>query len=146
MRNFVLVLLGLMFWSCAEKVVEKPENLIPKDKMVLILHDLAVLNAVKTSFKTTMEKNEIEVMEFLFEKYEIDSVQFSQSDLYYASVPLEYQLIYEEVESKLDERKSILEDRTKKRNDSARSKNREKVKDTLKRTKKPEKEPTDSDS
>ena len=92
-----------------------------------------------------MVKNEIEVMEFLYEKHQIDSTQFAQSDLYYASLPLEYQLIYEEVESKLDDRKTLLEERTKKRNDSARAKST-KVKDSLKKIQKPEKKSTDSDS
>lgn len=103
--------------------MEKPENLIPKEKMVSILHDLAILNAAKSSFKTTLKEQNIETMEFLYEKHGIDSIQFSQSDLYYASVPLEYQSIYEKVEALLDERKKILEDFTKKRNDSIREVN-----------------------
>lgn len=118
-----ILFLLVLFCGCAEKVVEKPENLIPKEKMVSILHDLAILNAAKSSFKTTLKEQNIETMEFLYEKHGIDSTQFSQSDLYYASVPLEYQSIYEKVEALLDERKKILEDFTKKRNDSIREVN-----------------------
>ncbi|NAY92030.1 DUF4296 domain-containing protein [Muricauda sp. JGD-17] len=130
MKKFVLFFLLLSIGSCAEKVMEKPENLIPKEKMVLILHDLAILNAAKSSFKSMLEKNEIETMEFLYEKYGIDSVQFSQSDLYYASVPLEYQAIYEEVDALLEKKKKVLEDFTKQRNDSIRKIN-QKTKDSL---------------
>ncbi len=120
MKKIWLFFFGLMLLSCSEKVVEKPENLIPKEKMVAILHDLAILNSARTSFKIDLEKTGIEVMPFIYKKHQIDSAQFSQSDLYYASVPLEYQSIYEQVESILEQRKDTLEGFTKKRNDSIR--------------------------
>lgn len=134
----------ILLWSCAEKVMEKPENLIPKEKMVQILHDLAILNAAKSSFESTLDRNGIEVMEFLYEKYQIDSAQFSQSDLYYASVPLEYQAIYEEVDAKLGDRRKAIEEQSEKRNDSIR-KAQEKKRDSLTNLKS-SKTPVSSDS
>lgn len=116
-KLFLLFFLAFMF-SCGEKVVEKPENLIPQEKMVVVLHDLAILNSVKSSFSSTLNKNEIEIMEFLYRKHQIDSAQFSQSDLYYASIPLEYQTMYEKVEEMLEKRKKTMEEATKKKNDS----------------------------
>ena len=113
-----MVLFGAMFFSCAKKVVEKPDNLIPKEKMVLILHDLALFNAAKTSYSNSLENYDIEVMEFLYQKYKIDSAQFSQSDLYYASLPLEYQSIYTEVEAQFDDRIKALEADDEKQKDS----------------------------
>ncbi|MCK0161496.1 DUF4296 domain-containing protein [Allomuricauda sp. F6463D] len=118
---FFLVI--LMFFSCAEKVVEEPENLIPKEKMTEILHDLAILNAVKSSANRKFEDSGVDLMEFLFKKYNIDSTQFSQSDLYYASMPLEYQSIYEGVEAKIKQKKDTLEAMEKRRNDSVREAN-----------------------
>lgn len=130
MRKTVLFFFGLLLFSCGEKVVEEPENLIPKEEMVLILHDLAVLNATKSSYKAALDNNGIEIMEFLYKKYQIDSVQFSQSDLYYASIPLEYQEIYEKVEAILERKKNAMEGKTQKRNDSIR-KAREQKNDSL---------------
>ena len=102
MKKLLFLLVFLMVVSCAEKVVEEPENLIPKEKMIDILHDLAILNATKTTVGAKLDESGIDVMEFLYKKYQIDSTQFSESDLYYASLPLEYQSIYTEVETKLD--------------------------------------------
>ncbi|MEC7770489.1 MAG: DUF4296 domain-containing protein [Bacteroidota bacterium] len=124
MRNTVIFLLALVLLvSCAEKVIEEPENLIPKEKMAEILHDLAILNAAKSGARTKFRESGIDVMDFLYKKYDIDSTQFAESDLYYASIPLEYQSIYEQVEDRLNEQKDTLEARGKRRNDSIREAN-----------------------
>lgn len=124
MKYIITFFLGLMLLvSCAEKVVEEPENLIPKEKMTEILHDLAILNAAKSGARNKFNESGIDVMEFLYEKYGIDSTQFSQSDLYYASLPLEYQTIYQEVEARLKRQKDTLEAIGKRRNDSVRKAN-----------------------
>ncbi len=135
MKRILPFIIGLLLWSCAERVVEPPENLISEDKMVEILHDLAVLNATKTSFKYFLDSNSLQTMVFLFEKYKFDSTQFAQSDRYYASVPLRYQMIYERVEERLEERRKTLEEIKKKRNDSTRSIQQKRT-DSLKNIKK----------
>lgn len=114
--------------SCAEEVVKKPENLIPKDKMATILLDLSILNATKSAARNKFEDSGIEVMDFLYNKYGIDSTQFAQSDLYYASNPLIYQEIYQSVKDKLDVAKKDLEERSKRRSDSIRKANEAKTK------------------
>lgn len=120
MKKAVLFFFGVFFLSCGEKVVEQPENLIPKEKMTEILYDLAILNSGKSAFSSAFDKTGIDIMEFLYEKHDVDSTQFAQSDLYYASVPLEYQSIYEGVEALIEKRKDALEATTQKRNDSIR--------------------------
>ena len=120
MRSLVLFGLGMLLLACGEKVVEKPENLIPKAKMVEIYHDLALLHAAEKNIEPILEYKDITIMDYLFEKHGIDSVQLVESDLYYASVPLEYQAIYEEVDAILERRKNAMEGITKKRNDSVR--------------------------
>jgi len=137
MKKLVFLLVFLMVVSCAEKVVEKPENLIPKEKMTAILHDLAILNATKTTVGNKLDEAGIDIMEFLYEKYQIDSTQFAESDLYYASLPLEYQSIYTEVESRLEKRQKAMEEEMEKRNDSIRKAN-EKRRDSLKPSKTPQ--------
>lgn len=114
-------------FSCAEEVVKKPENLIPQDKMATILLDLSILNATKTAARNKFEDSGIEVMDFLYNKYGIDSTQFAQSDLYYASNPLIYQEIYQSVKDKLDVAKKDLEERSKRRSDSIRKANEAKT-------------------
>lgn len=136
MKKLLFLLVFLMVVSCAEKVVEEPENLIPKEKMIDILHDLAILNATKTTVGAKLDESGIDVMEFLYKKYQIDSTQFSESDLYYASLPLEYQSIYTEVETKLDMRQKTMEEATEKKNDSIRKAN-EKRSDSIRSAKTP---------
>ena len=134
MKKLLFLLVFLMVVSCAEKVVEEPENLIPKEKMVDILHDLAILNATKTTIGAKLDESGIDIMEFLYKKYQIDSTQFSESDLYYASLPLEYQAIYTEVETRLDKRQKAMEEATEKKNDSIRKAN-EKRSDSIRSAK-----------
>ena len=124
MKYSITLFLGMVLLvACAEKVVEEPENLISKEKMTQILHDLAILNAAKSGAVRKFEDSGVDVMEFLYKKYDIDSTQFSESDLYYASIPLEYQSIYENVEKQLKRKKDTFEAIGKRRNDSVREAN-----------------------
>ncbi|MBW8199699.1 DUF4296 domain-containing protein [Flagellimonas abyssi] len=121
MKYIVTYILGfIILVSCAEKVVDEPENLISKEKMTEILHDLAILNAAKSGAARKFEDSGIDIMEFLYTKYDIDSTQFAESDLYYASIPLEYQTIYKDVEARLKRQKDTLEAIGKRLNDSIR--------------------------
>lgn len=107
-RRYMWMLLTLWLLACANKLIEEPENLIPRDQMAEILYDMALLNAIDNSHPQVLEENDLEVMEFVYEKYGVDSLQFASSDLYYASVPAEYQKIYEAVEARLTvERDSV---------------------------------------
>ncbi|SDQ08145.1 DUF4296 domain-containing protein [Flagellimonas zhangzhouensis] len=121
MKKIIVAFLGtVLFAACAEEVVKKPDNLISKDDMVKILHDLALLNANKSAAASDFENSGIDIMEYLYKTYQIDSAQFAQSDLYYASIPLEYQTIYKEVERRLTVQKDTLEDRGKRKNEEMR--------------------------
>ena len=104
--------------------MEKPENLIPKEKMVEIIRDLSLLNAAKSTSITVLRRNNIEPMPYLYTKYDIDSTQFSDSDLYYASLPEEYEDIYAKVEARLEiEKEATVE--AKKIKDSLQAEERE---------------------
>ncbi|WP_047247192.1 DUF4296 domain-containing protein [Maribacter thermophilus] len=115
MKKLITLLLVLLvvFYSCGEKLIDKPENLIPKDEMVLILKDMAILNAAKSTNMGILKDHEIEPTAYIFEKYKIDSIQFVESDRYYASLPVEYESIYTQVESLLDEQKTLMEEKKK---------------------------------
>lgn len=108
MGRVLLFLCCLLACSCGKKLMEEPEQLIPREKMVDILYDMALLDAIDNSYPQTLEENDIRVMDFVFEKYGIDSLQFVQSDLYYASIPAEYQKIYEAVEDRLTQKRDSI--------------------------------------
>ncbi len=107
-RPYLWMFLTLWLLACADKLIEKPENLIPRDRMAEILYDMALLNAIDNSHPQVLEENDLEVMEFVYDKYGVDSLQFASSDLYYASVPAEYQKIYEAVEARLTEERDSV--------------------------------------
>ena len=112
------VLLFLVLLSCGEKVIEAPDDLISKEKMVEMLYELSLINAAKGTNPKILEENNIEPTQFLFEKHGVDSLQFVKSDIYYASIPAEYQSIYESVSAKLEKNKDEIEEERKRKNDS----------------------------
>ena len=126
MKKFLSLTLGLVLViSCVERIIEKPDDLIPREKMTQLLYDLAILNAAKSTNSALLEEHFDSPTLFLFEQYGIDSLQFVQSDLYYASQPLVYEAIYKEVAAKLEKEKNKLEEARKIVNDSIASKARQ---------------------
>ncbi len=117
MKHILLFTSIIFLVSCGEKLIEQPENLIARDEMVLILKDMAIVNAAKTTNIGILKDNGIDPTTYVLNKYNVDSTRFVDSDRYYASVPLAYESIYKEVESLLDEEKERLKD-LKKINDS----------------------------
>lgn len=108
MKNFLVLLFVLILCSCGEKLIKEPDDLIPKDKMVDILSDLAILNAAKNANPKLLKEQDIEPTRFVFEKYKIDSLQFVTSDTYYASLPKEYEAMYVEIEELLNKMKDSM--------------------------------------
>ncbi|MFS4454695.1 DUF4296 domain-containing protein [Maribacter sp. 2304DJ31-5] len=112
-KQFIFLITLFFLFACREKLVEAPENLIPKEEMIKILKDMAILNAAKTTDIGRLKKYEIDPTNYVFEKYAIDSAQFVESDRYYASVPLEYESIYSKVKALLEEERAHMEERQK---------------------------------
>lgn len=119
LKYIVVIFLGLLI-SCNEKVVEKPVNLIPQDKMATILYDVALLNAGKIINESTLNEYDIQPMAYIYTKYGIDSVQFVKSDTYYASMPTEYEAIYTKVRDRLERDEKFFEEKRKQEQDSIR--------------------------
>ncbi|WP_162126569.1 DUF4296 domain-containing protein [Flavobacterium phycosphaerae] len=105
-RSLVMVCLLFSLLSCSNGV-EKPKNLIDKDKMVDVLYDLSLLEAIKTQHIGGGISNK-NANEYIYKKYKIDSVQLAQSNKYYASDVEEYKKIFEKVKAKLDEQNKKL--------------------------------------
>jgi DNA integrity scanning protein DisA with diadenylate cyclase activity len=108
--SYFLISFAMLVSACVEEVVPKPEKLISKEQMIDILYDVSVLVAAKNTNKAVLLQNGIDPMEYIYEKYGIDSLQYVQSDAYYASKPNEYLDIYTKVESRLADKKQELQD------------------------------------
>ena len=111
MKRYVHILwTALLIWGCGEKLIEPPEDLIPPEQMTDILYDISIMDAIESNYPNALERNDIRVMEWIQQKYGIDSARFAASDLYYASQPQQYERIYEALHERLlAERDSLNE-------------------------------------
>lgn len=102
MMNKALILIVSLFifaTSCKEKVNTKPKNLISKDKMVNIIYDIAILEATRAQNYSV--QNYPTSIEYIKNKYHIDSLTYAQSTQYYASDIKEYKKMYDVVKERL---------------------------------------------
>lgn len=103
MKRILIVLVIISFFGCySDSKPKKPENLISKDKMANILYDVFILNAAKGSNKSILEAQGIYPENYVFEKYNIDSLQFALSNDYYGFYVEEYESIIARVEKRID--------------------------------------------
>lgn len=103
MIRLVIVLIAFCILGChSTGKPKKPKNLIPKDEMANIMYDVFVLNAAKGANKTKLEDNGIFPQDYVFKKYNIDSLQFVQSNEYYGYYVEEYESIILQVEDRIN--------------------------------------------
>ena len=107
---FALLTFGL---SCSNQVVPKPEKVLSLDQMESIVYDMAVLNAAVTADRSQFKEQSITPLGYIYKKYDIDSTVFAQNDLYYASKPLQYEIIYRRVEKRLQALKTNYDEAAK---------------------------------
>ena len=101
MKKLVFIVAFFVF-SCQNNGVEKPDNLIEKDKMVDILYDVSLLEAVRSQGINGGVTSK-EINDFIKRKYNIDSTQFVKSNRYYAADVDEYKKMYEKIKSRVEE-------------------------------------------
>jgi len=97
----------LFFIGCGEGWIEKPKGLIPEKKMVEILVDLHIADAVflETSYKPG-HKLDLKAEDFYYSvlnKYNVADSVFEKSVIYYANFPKDFEKIYAEVLDKVSQ-------------------------------------------
>ena len=102
MKNIVLFAIAILLFGCTgvEKPV-KPEKLISKSKMIDILTDAYLSNAARSINSKDIRDKGLQLDSLIFKKYQIDSLQFAQSNVYYATDLNVYAEIFQKVEVKL---------------------------------------------
>lgn len=98
--SFLVIFIILV--SCKDSPVKTPENVIDENKMVDILYDLSLLDAIKTQGFGS-QQNYPTTTQFLKNKYKIDSVTFANNVKYYASDIANYKKMYEKIRDRLNE-------------------------------------------
>jgi hypothetical protein len=105
MKKLACILLSVLLFSCVDETVEKPENLLPEDKMVDMLYDISMLQAINSFTPQTLDSNKVEAKHYIFTKYKTDSLTFAQSHEYYASDMDKYEGIQKKIAAKIEKDK-----------------------------------------
>lgn len=101
-RFFTIVLISILLINCTSNtIIKKPDNLIPKKEMVDLLTDLLLASGAE-NVKNLQLKRKVNYFPLVFEKYNIDSTQFKESNYYYSTKVDEYNEIIREVETRLE--------------------------------------------
>ena len=109
MKIVLLAVSTLFFMSCENLEVNKPANLISEDQMVEILYDVVLINSAKGINKQSLQNKIKNPQAYIYEKYNIDSLQFAKSNAYYTFKNEIYKSIYEKLDLKLTAQKTEYE-------------------------------------
>lgn len=107
--SYLILLMLVFFGACGEKAIQKPDNLIPQKTMEEILYDLAIIDAARISNPQSILDAGIAQQGYIFEKYEIDSLQFAQSNAYYTSDVENYISMYKDILEKIEAEKTVVD-------------------------------------
>lgn len=103
MKNFVLIILVLFLSvSCKDDLVKEPKGLIEKEKMIDIMYDLSILEAIKYQNPLSLDSIDSNQKRFVLQKYKVDSLQFAQSNIYYAADYDTYKDMFDEISKRLE--------------------------------------------
>lgn len=98
---FIGALILLTIPNCKEKGYPKPKHLISEKKMVNILYDLHLSQALLDRFRyndpDSLKLNVNDLYRSVLDKYHIEDSVLTKSILYYSSYPKIYESIYAKV-------------------------------------------------
>ncbi|HEU4497518.1 MAG TPA: DUF4296 domain-containing protein [Flavobacterium sp.] len=118
MKKYLSIFAACCFFaSCKEETaIEKPENLIPEEKMADIIYDLSILQAMRNSHQAVLDSSHIDPNTYVYKKYKIDSLQFARSNAYYAAKSIkDYEKIYTAVNDRILAEKASADSASKKK-------------------------------
>lgn len=102
----------ILLIGCNDAMVKKPEKLIDKEEMVNIIYDISILEAMRARNPSPTEHGI--TRDYIYRKYNIDSLQFAQNNEYYASDIQEYKKIYDKVNARVEKEKAVADSLVKK--------------------------------
>lgn len=103
MRGYFILISVIMILAGCQSVQSppKPDDLIPKDKMIDILEEAYLANAARgVENKSILEKG-IRLDSLIYDRNGIDSLQFARSNAYYSANLNVYSEIFRELETRL---------------------------------------------
>lgn len=99
----LFVFVCILTFSGCQNVVQpkKPDNLISKDKMVDILTETYMANAARSVNNRTIIEKGVILDSLIYKNFGVDSLQFANSNDYYAADVNSYIEIFQSVEARL---------------------------------------------
>lgn len=94
-----------MVLGCSKDKTPKPAGLIPQEKMEEILYDLNMFQAVRNSNYNLYQTENLNAQQYIYKKYNIDSLEFTQSHKYYASDIEQYEKMLDRLLNRIDQEK-----------------------------------------
>jgi len=109
MKNLVILFVCVLA-GCSGNV-KKPDRLISEQTMVDVFYDLALIDAMRSQqpARVNFAPN---LRQYVYEKYDIDSLQFAESNRYYAADVERYRNMVQQVAQKLRDEQKALEEKT----------------------------------
>ena len=107
-----LIFIVFIIFSCnkdSEKIIV-PENLISHEKMIDVIYEMTLISVSKGVNRRVLEYNGVVPEKYIFNKYNIDSLQFALSNEFYSNDLDKYLEIYNRVKEKLQQNKQIALD------------------------------------
>jgi len=109
-RAASILLIFLLAVACQRvKSVPKPDDLIPMKTMENIIYDMAIINSARGYNSQRFSQTGVKPDTHVFEKYEIDSAQYSHSTLYYSSRLEDYKKLIEKIKKRLEKEHKIAD-------------------------------------
>jgi len=105
-RFFITLILVVVLIGCDGP--KKPENLISKKEMVHILIDSKLIAVANSGNRKILDKEGGFPSKYVFKKYNIDSVQFAESNAYYTYYVEDYEEIHQKAKDSLERLKKDL--------------------------------------
>lgn len=142
MKNFAVIILVLFLSvSCKKELVKEPKKLIERRKMIDIMYDLSILEAMKYQKPLQLDSIDSSPRKFILKKYKVDSLQFAENNMYYAADYENYKEMFDEVGKRVAVKQraidSIVKIEEKKAAKEAKKKGKEISKDSIKKPSKP---------
>ena len=108
-KKIYIFILSVFLGACTSNtILKKPENLIPKEQMVDLLTDIFLANGGDNIKNLNLQRN-VNYFPLIFDKYQIDTIQFKESNYYYTSKIDDYDEILGEVDKRLKALRKQLE-------------------------------------
>lgn len=110
MKKIIMIVSVLILAiGCKKELVKQPERLVDRDKMIDIMYDLSLLEAIKYQNPLSLDSSDTNPTRFILKKYKVDSLQFVKSNMYYAADYNDYKDMFDQINERLEKNKKKID-------------------------------------